>query len=79
MTTDIKESIKVMAVFDRGVRPVRFKWRGRVYPVKGITHTWGSREGLSGILHFSVTDGSTLYEITYNTSTMDWTLEGVEA
>ncbi|MBI5454474.1 MAG: hypothetical protein HY956_07605 [Deltaproteobacteria bacterium] len=79
MATEISEKIKVMAVFEKGVRPVKFKWRGRVYPVKEITYTWTSKEGEAPILHFSVTDGATLFELAYNQKELEWTLNGVDA
>lgn len=83
MATEIGEPIKVMAVFDEGgqggVRPVKFRWRGRVYPVCEVTYTWRTREGSAAVIHFSVTDGATLYELAYNLSTMGWSLEQVDA
>ncbi len=79
MTTRIGEAVKVIAVFDHGVRPVRFKWNGRVYPIKEITYRWRSREGSAAIIHFSVSDGAGLYELSYNQDTMKWSIEGVEA
>lgn len=90
MATEVGEAIKVMAVFDkgaggaggargaRGVRPVKFRWNDRVYPVREITYTWKSREGSAPVLHFAVTDGATLFELSYNLSTMRWALEQVE-
>jgi hypothetical protein len=79
MATEIREQIKVMAIFDKEVRPVKFKWNNRVYPVKEITYTWRTKEGNASVLHFSVTDGASLYELTYNQSTMKWSLEQVES
>lgn len=78
MATDIKEVVKVVAVFDKGMRPARFKWKGRVYSVKEVTCEWRSAKGSTQVLHFSVSDGASLYELSYNPSTMAWTLEGVE-
>ncbi len=75
MPTVIKEAVKVIAVFDGDVTPVKFKWKGRVYPVKEITYTWKSKDGDASIVHFAVSDGGTLYELTYNQSTMKWSLE----
>ena len=75
MVTAIGEAVKVVAVFDRGMRPVKFQWRERVYAVEEITYTWRTREGAAAIIHFSVTDGATLYELAYNQSTMGWSLE----
>lgn len=79
MAEEIREEVKVMALFGRSMRPVRFKWRGRVYHVREITHRWASREGGADTVHFSVTDGSTLFELSYNRSTLRWSLEEVEA
>ncbi len=78
MATEIREPIKVMAVFDKGIRPVKFRWNDRVYPVKQITYTWKTRVGSAAVIHFAVTDGSTLFELTYNLSTMKWALEQVD-
>ena len=75
MVTEIGEFVKVVAVFDGGIRPVKFQWRERVYAVEEITYTWRTREGAAPIIHFSVTDGATLYELAYNQSTMRWSLE----
>ena len=77
MSTELKEPIKVIAVFDNGLRPVKFKWKGRVYPVKEITYAWTSKEGARSIMHFSVSDGAALYELTYDLSALKWSLEGV--
>ncbi len=74
MSVDINEAIKVMAVFDGNVRPVKFKWKGRVYPVKEITHSWRSRDGGRAFVHFSVSDGQSLYELVYDTAELKWML-----
>ncbi|MCL4874289.1 hypothetical protein KJ039_09435 [bacterium] len=79
MATKIRDAIKVVAVFDSGVRPVKFKWRGRVYGVKEITYTWASREGSARILHFTVSDGATLFELAYNSSSLGWSIEEVDS
>ena len=78
MSTGIGEPVKVMAIFDRTLRPVKFRWRDRVHVVKEITHTWNTKEGGEARIHFSVTDGATLFELTYNRSTLKWSLERVE-
>ncbi len=78
MAESIREEIKVVAVFDRGVKPVKFRWRGRLYMITEVTHTWSTRHGSSGILHFSVTDGATLFELAYNLLTMRWSIEASE-
>jgi len=78
MATDINERIQVVAVFDNGIKPAKFKWRGRTYPVRDIIYSWGSRYGSASLVHFSVTDGATLFELVYNALTMQWSLERTE-
>jgi hypothetical protein len=78
MATEINDHIQVIAVFDNGIRPAKFKWKGRTYPVKEITYTWGSKDGAASLVHFSVTDGETLFELVYNASAMKWSLERTE-
>lgn len=75
MATEINEQIKVLAVFDKMIKPVKFKWKGRVYPVKEVTYTWTTREGSAPVVHFSVSDGDSLFELSYNQSTMKWSIE----
>jgi len=74
----IGEGVNVVAVFDPALRPAKFKWKGRVYPVKEITYSWASRRGSAPVTHFSVTDGASLYELAYNHATGRWSLEEVE-
>jgi hypothetical protein len=78
MAESIREEIKVVAVFDRGLKPVKFRWRGRLYVITEVTHTWSSRHGASTILHYAATDGATLFELAYNQSTMRWSIEASE-
>ncbi|MFQ5735832.1 MAG: hypothetical protein ACE5GY_03090 [Thermodesulfobacteriota bacterium] len=79
MSERIGETVNVVAVFDPAPRPAKFKWRGKIYPVKEVTYRWTSKEGSAAFTHFSVTDGASLYELAYNHSTMKWSLEEVEA
>jgi hypothetical protein len=46
--------------------------------VKDVTYEWTTGKGSSRLLHFSVTDGNTLYELSFNTDSINWILEGVE-
>lgn len=78
MAESIREGIKVIAVFDRGVTPVKFRWRGRLYAIKEVTHSWSTKEGASSILHFSVTDGATLFELAYDRASLVWSIEACE-
>lgn len=77
----LKEGISVIASFGAPyrIRPVRFRWAGRLFDVKEITYTWKTREGRSEIYRFSVTTGNSLYELSFDTATLLWTIESLEA
>ena len=78
---DIGENISVIASFGLAykIRPVRFKWSGKLREVKEITYSWTVKEGQSTIYHFSVTDGKTLYDLSFNSASLLWRLEKLEA
>ena len=74
-TVSVDESIRVGVAFDnRRVMPVWFRWRDRYYRVKAITYTWCTDLGIARLHHYSVTDGANLYELQFNTTTLEWTL-----
>lgn len=81
MVAVVGEPVGVVAVFDRGIRPARFRWRGRTYRVSSVTYRWSTTEGRKKKVHFSVTEtgGSGLFELAYDTETMSWTLEKVDS
>ena len=81
MPADIGETISVIASFGLPyrIRPVRFRWSGKLFEVKNITYSWQTREGQSRTYHFSVSDGQTLYELSFDTSSLLWKMEKVEA
>ncbi|MBF0318889.1 MAG: hypothetical protein HQL01_03665 [Nitrospirae bacterium] len=74
------ERISVVASFGlrERLRPVKFMWSERVVQVKDVTYRWTEMEGQAKVYHFSVTDGSTLYELSFNASAIGWKLERVE-
>jgi len=78
---EIGHFVTVLAVFDPSykIRPLRFRWSGRLVRVEEVTYTWKSKEGRHEIYHFSITDGSALYELSYNTDSLLWKLEHLEA
>jgi hypothetical protein len=76
MLQRVKEQIRVALIFGPGskIRPVWFDRQGRKYPIKEVTYTWQERQGEATILHFAVSDGSDLYELSYNTASQLWAL-----
>jgi hypothetical protein len=84
VSTPVGDPVRVAVIFDigagglSGLRPVKFSWRARDYDIQEITYSWESCEGAMKIAHYSVTDGASLYELAYNQTTMQWTLENIE-
>jgi hypothetical protein len=78
---DIQETINVVASFGMPyrIKPVRFRWNGKLFEVKDITYVWQTKEGQTKIYHFSITDGKTLYELSFDTASLVWRLERLEA
>lgn len=79
--TEIGENISVIATFAMPykMRPIRFRWSGRLFEVKEITYQWITKEGIKTIYHYSVTDGNSLYEIAFDSHSLLWRLERLEA
>jgi hypothetical protein len=75
----IGESISVVASFGLPyrMRPVRFRWSGRLFEVKDVTYRWITKEGRSTVYHFSVSDGGNLFELSFDSASLLWRLEGV--
>jgi hypothetical protein len=80
MSMDIGETISVIAAFGLPyrIKPVRFRWSGKLFEVKDITYAWQTKEGQNRLYHFSVSDGNTLYELSFDTSSLLWKMEKVE-
>ena len=74
------ESIDVISVFHKKtVRPVKFKYAGRVHVVSKILYTWMTREGSFPVHNFSVlTEDGERFALSLNTYTMDWTISCVD-
>jgi hypothetical protein len=78
---DIGETISVVASFGLPyrIKPLRFKWSGKLFEVKDITYSWQTKEGQTKVYHFSISDGRALYELSFDTASLLWRLEKVEA
>jgi len=77
---DIGETISVVASFGLPykIKPLRFRWSGKLFEVKDVTYSWQTKEGQNKIHHFSISDGKTLYELSFDTFSLLWRLEKVE-
>lgn len=76
---DVKESIEVISVFRQGrMRPLKFRWRDRVYRITRIHGGWISDQGYTKHYHYSVSaDGPDCFEIAFDTGNMAWELTRV--
>jgi hypothetical protein len=77
---NIAETISVIASFGLPykIRPVRFKWNERLFEVREITYSWQTKEGQNKTYHFSISDGQTLYELSFDTASLLWKVEKIE-
>ena len=76
----VAERVKVAAIFAPGsrIKPVWFEWRRQKHAITELSYFWKDREGDATLLHFAVSDGCDLFELIFNASDQNWTLEGVE-
>ncbi|MDY6821409.1 MAG: hypothetical protein SVN78_07295 [Deferribacterota bacterium] len=79
MITTVNEKILLCAIFDKNrVKPLWFYYSGRKIVIKEICYKWKEREGDNVIYKFTVTDGSSIYEIAYSLNTLQWYLIAVD-
>ena len=80
MAEKINEPIEVWASFDRGkLRPMRFHWRGRAYPVRKTEFSHYSQKGDARLYFFSVAGPGAVYQLVFNSQTFGWRLVGAES
>ena len=72
----VNDSVDVLTAFvDGKIRPLRFRWRGRVVRVRKVTGAWTRREGATLLQCFAVEGGaSDTYELTFDPRGSKWTL-----
>lgn len=76
---EINEPVAVVASFYNGkVRPLKFRWNQRVIHIKEVTYQWVQQDGFRRWLFFSVSDGKTLYNLSYDPEDLSWNLRAVE-
>ncbi len=74
-----EESIDVIALFEKGrMRPVRFRWKERVYRIVKVTGDWQSEVGRYRLRHFAVVDeASNFFELSFDQHYSVWKLTRV--
>ncbi|RMG68059.1 MAG: hypothetical protein D6715_03325 [Calditrichaeota bacterium] len=76
---ELFEPIEVITYFREGkLIPLKFRWNGRVYPVRKIHGQWKENQGLARQYHFSVSsDGPDCFELIFDTGDFSWQLARV--
>jgi hypothetical protein len=76
MFETLNDPVDVLTSFLNGrMRPLRFRWRGRVIRVQKVTGEWTRREGSHRLSYFSVEGGSAdSYELCFDPRGPSWTL-----
>jgi hypothetical protein len=76
MFESLNEPVDVLTAFlDGRVRPLRFRWKGRVVRVSRVTGEWNRREGSNRLTYFSVEGaGAETYELCYDPRGPRWIL-----
>ena len=74
----IDDPIRVLADFSGGaVKPIRFRWAGRSYPVEAVNARWVDRRGDVYALHFSIQSGPETYLLHFDSAEVQWWLDQV--
>ncbi len=76
---EINDVIEVIALFRGGkIRPLKFRWRNRVYKIVRINGGWKSDLGRDRLSHYSVmADGPDVFEISCSMENNNWKLDRV--
>jgi len=76
MYQDIEEDIDVIAMFEGyKLKPLKFRWKGRVYKITRVTGDWKTDVGQYKLRHFAVLDqASNFFQISYDEKNSHWLL-----
>ncbi|MFA5104631.1 MAG: hypothetical protein WC527_05605 [Candidatus Margulisiibacteriota bacterium] len=69
-------SIKVATIFEKGkLKPVWFVLENRQYRIQEINYEWQTKNGLSKVYHFAVSDGVNTFELMFDDKEMRWEID----
>ena len=76
MFESLNDPVDVLTAFvDGGMRPIRFRWQGRVVRVRRVTGQWNRREGQAVLRCFAVQGpADESYELCYDARGPRWVL-----
>lgn len=82
MASNLLEYVRVGAVFEKDglARPVWFSLKGNKITISSICYKWKEKSKTSGeaIYKFSVSDGTTIYELCFVPADLKWILTAWE-
>lgn len=73
----LDEPISVGAVFDKVIKPVWFKWSGRMHRIDKITYRWKDRVGDEIRHYFSIEIEGVIYQIYFSDRELIWRMDKV--
>ncbi|MCC6650143.1 MAG: hypothetical protein IT348_03225 [Candidatus Eisenbacteria bacterium] len=76
MFESLDDPVDVLTSFvDGAMRPLRFRWQGRVVPISKVTGQWNRREGQSVMRYFAVQGpNQETYELCFDPRGPRWIL-----
>jgi hypothetical protein len=76
MFESLNDPVDVLSVIEEGrMRPLRFRWNGRVIRVRKVSGEWVRREGQTVLRHFSVVGAAgETYELCFDPRGPRWVL-----
>ncbi len=79
MYEKINERIDTLVFFDGSqIKPLRFRWNGRIYRIKEVTANWQTRRGIYIQKRFTAVDRSENYfQLCYDLSKTGWSITSV--
>jgi hypothetical protein len=76
MFESVSDPVDVLTAFVEGrMKPIRFRWKGRVVRVQKVSGEWARREGHTLLRYFAVEGaGAESYELCYDPRGPSWLL-----
>lgn len=68
--------LRIAVIYEPGksIKPVWFELNHKKHEIREITYHWRDKVGATLLLHYAVTDGTSLYELVFNPSDQSWSL-----
>ncbi|MCX5698027.1 MAG: hypothetical protein NTU54_08715 [Candidatus Omnitrophica bacterium] len=74
----LNAKIEVFALFKAGkIYPQSFNWNNKTYQVQRVTYNWQERCGNQVINYFTLACGNDLYQVSFNNTSLGWSLNKI--